>query len=247
LEGGRAADVVSARDGESDEEVDCGDGVDLAILDVRDRSPVDCEFIDRPGARSPVRGTSALIRARGTFGLQLPSGPRWFAMPRIARIPTGSTIDPKAGVVRLTMATRRRGRQRLNVSRGSFELRQPAGSRASTELELAGRRPECHRSSSPAARASGVLDAPSSRSILVDAKPRRNRGGSRRPAERVVVRGPHSVAATRGTKWLTEERCDGTLTTVLSGSVRVRDKGLKEDVVVRPGRPYLARARPRGG
>jgi hypothetical protein len=39
-----------------------------------------------------------------------------------------------------------------------------------------------------------------------------------------------------------EDRCDGTLTVVRDGSVRVRDFGKRRTVVVRAGNRYLARA-----
>ena len=54
--------------------------------------------------------------------------------------------------------------------------------------------------------------------------------------------GRHSAATVRGTIWLTEERCDGTLTRVTRGSVTVRDTTARRTVVVRAGRSYLARA-----
>ena len=54
---------------------------------------------------------------------------------------------------------------------------------------------------------------------------------------------PLLPAAVRGTRWLVEDRCDGTLTRVLEGSVVVRDLGRRRNVVVRAGRSYLARAR----
>ena len=46
----------------------------------------------------------------------------------------------------------------------------------------------------------------------------------------------------RGTIWLTQERCDGTLTYVRRGVVSVRDNRAKRTVTVRAGRSYLARA-----
>ena len=52
----------------------------------------------------------------------------------------------------------------------------------------------------------------------------------------------HSAATVRGTKWLTEERCDGTLTSVSRGSVSVRDTTARRTVIVRAGCSYLARA-----
>jgi hypothetical protein len=56
--------------------------------------------------------------------------------------------------------------------------------------------------------------------------------------------GRHSHATVRGTRWLTEDRCNGTLTRVTDGSVVVRDTVRRRSVVVRAGRSYLAR-RPR--
>jgi hypothetical protein len=55
--------------------------------------------------------------------------------------------------------------------------------------------------------------------------------------------GAHSIAIADGTRWLTVERCDGTLTRVDSGVVRVRDLGRHTTVSVRAGHRYLARAR----
>jgi hypothetical protein len=55
-------------------------------------------------------------------------------------------------------------------------------------------------------------------------------------------RGRYSAATVRGTIWLTEDRCDGTLTKVTRGRVAVRDFRRKRTVIVRAGKRYLARA-----
>ena len=47
----------------------------------------------------------------------------------------------------------------------------------------------------------------------------------------------------RGTRWLTEDRCDGTLTRVTQGSVVVGELRAKRKKVVRAGQSYLARRR----
>jgi hypothetical protein len=60
---------------------------------------------------------------------------------------------------------------------------------------------------------------------------------------RYAVRGDYSLAAATGTAWVTEDRCDGTLTRVASGTVQVRDFGRGRTVTVRAGQSYLARAR----
>jgi hypothetical protein len=49
----------------------------------------------------------------------------------------------------------------------------------------------------------------------------------------------------RGTRWLTEDRCDGTLTRVTNGAVVVRDYKRRRNVLVRAGHSYLAKARAR--
>jgi hypothetical protein len=52
--------------------------------------------------------------------------------------------------------------------------------------------------------------------------------------------GHNSVATVRGTRWLTEDRCDGTLTKVTQGAVTVHDRRAHRTVVVRAGHSYLA-------
>jgi hypothetical protein len=55
------------------------------------------------------------------------------------------------------------------------------------------------------------------------------------------VRREYSDGSSKGTEWITEDRCDGTLTTVISGTVRVRDFGRAKTVTVRARHTYLAR------
>jgi hypothetical protein len=45
----------------------------------------------------------------------------------------------------------------------------------------------------------------------------------------------------RGTRWLTEDWCAGTVTRVTQGAVSVRDLGQRRTVVVHRGQRYLAR------
>ena len=60
---------------------------------------------------------------------------------------------------------------------------------------------------------------------------------------RFRTRGRHSTATVRGTKWLTQDTCSGTLTVVSSGSVRVFDFGTHKTKVVKKGHRYLAHSR----
>ena len=55
--------------------------------------------------------------------------------------------------------------------------------------------------------------------------------------------GTYSSATVRGTVWLTQDECDGTLTRVRRGRVSVRDFMRKKTVTVKAGHSYLARAK----
>jgi Ca2+-binding RTX toxin-like protein len=231
LEGGRAPDLVEARDGNADQ-LNCGADGDLAIVD-RNDTVRDCKWIDRGGKRRLVVARSALARpVQGELGLRLPEGHRFFDLDNAVKIPIASTVDPEDGTVQLATARNSAGaRQQIVVSQGVFSVRQDAGKRPVTELRLAGRLRACTRSAE-ARRA--PTDAPLRR--LYTQVDKRKRG-------RYRVRGRYSVGAAFGTAWLTEDRCDGTLTRVDSGAVRVRDRTRDTTVTVRAGESYLARAR----
>ena len=55
--------------------------------------------------------------------------------------------------------------------------------------------------------------------------------------------GRRSTATVRGTQWLVEDRCDGTLTRVKRGRVDVRDIRLKKTIRLRAGKRFLYLAR----
>jgi hypothetical protein len=57
---------------------------------------------------------------------------------------------------------------------------------------------------------------------------------------RFRTKGRFSSATVRGTEWLTTDRCDGTLTTVKTGVVTVRDFTRNKTVKVKAGQSYLA-------
>jgi len=236
LQGGAAGDVVMARDGVADV-VECGDGNDLAIADRQDKVSK-CDTVDVPRGRRLIVGRYALVRPQGRFGLRLPQGPRYFTLRGTVKIPIGAEVDPRARVVRLATALNRTGaRQVASVSTGRFTVRQKRGRRPVTTLRLAGKLPDCPRSSTRRGKAKEAA-RPSARKLRVNVKNRRARTKTRRA--NYQVRGRYSIGGSYGTAWTTEDRCDGTLTTVLSGTVRVRDFGRGRTVTVRQGHRYLA-------
>ncbi|HEY4098286.1 MAG TPA: hypothetical protein VGM33_22370, partial [Baekduia sp.] len=57
------------------------------------------------------------------------------------------------------------------------------------------------------------------------------------------TRGQYSSATVRGTRWLVQDTCAGTLTRVSKGAVSVHDDVTRRTIVLRAGKKYLARPR----
>jgi Ca2+-binding RTX toxin-like protein len=225
LLGGRGADVLAARDGVGDD-VLCGPGADLAIVDRRDRLR-SCDFADR-GRRRPRFRTSALVRASGRRVLLSLRGPSAFvAVPGPVEVPLGTTLDARRRAVQVTTAQRPGGRvQRATLRGGRFSVLQRQGRRV-TELRLVG-------GDLATCRAHGANRRQVRRRL-------RARIDERSPGG-FEVQGQHSDGSAGGTTWVTEDRCDGTLTRVIDGTVRVRDRRRGRTIVLHVGEHYLARA-----
>ena len=144
-------------------------------------------------------------------------------------IPVGSLVDARDGSVRLSSATDGDGHTQTGVfSGGLFSIGQGRG--GMTDLYLRGGSfARCGRSLKAVAAATTRKRKPV-RSLWG-----RDRSGSFR------THGRDSVATVRGTNWLTQDRCDGTLTVVKSGAVSVRDRRTHRTVTVRAGGRHLAR------
>ena len=143
-----------------------------------------------------------------------------------ANLPLGSVINSTRGRVRV-VGKKRKKRQIGRFRAGIFRVRQSGKSEILVTLrgDL-----DCGRATA------------SSASPKAEASARRRRlwgsssGGSFR------TRGRHSSGAVRGTRWLTVDRCNGTLTLVREGIVQVHDYGTGERVLVRAGNSYFAKA-----
>ena len=57
------------------------------------------------------------------------------------------------------------------------------------------------------------------------------------------TRGQYSAATVRGTVWLVQDSCAGTLTQVKTGVVAVRDNVRKKTVLLKAGKSYTAKPR----
>jgi DNA-binding beta-propeller fold protein YncE len=176
---------------------------------------------------APVFGkTVNVVPAGGLVRIQPPHGHRFRPLFSLTQIKVGSTIDTTKGKVQLTSAKDRIGTpQTANFFAGRFKVLQPRKGKPITEVRLDGKL-DCAKVPKGSASASG------SRS--------RKLWGSGRGNFR--SEGRHGSATVRGTIWLTQDRCDGTLFRVSRGVVTVEDFGLHRKVKVHAGQRYLAAA-----
>jgi hypothetical protein len=178
----------------------------------------------------PVPGESvAGTPAAGTVEVRTPDG-KVVDIADAAEIPVGSVIDTTGGAIVLTIARADGGTESATFSGGVFEIRQNART-GYTDMYLRG-------GSFARCRTATRALASISRS---KPKPVRRLWGSD-DGGRFRTHGRNSVATVRGTRWLTEDRCNGTLTSVTKGKVAVFDFGRDKRITVKSGQSYLARA-----
>ena len=206
-----------------------------------------CDTSDGSKPPVPFKTVSATVVSGEVF-IKFPGGagaasasqaaPKGFTrLQGSAMIPVGATLDTKRGRVRLRSAADTRKRtQSGEFFDGVFKIgqvRKPRGKARKrpigliTDLTLGGGSfSRCRAEASASARSKRKV-----RRLWGDGK------GSFR------TKGRHAAATVRGTRWLVEDRCDGTLVRVRSGRVEVRDLRRARTVLVRAGRTYIARPR----
>jgi hypothetical protein len=165
----------------------------------------------------------------GTIRIKLKNG-KFRTLGPNESIPLGSTVDATKGKVKLTSAAGPGGKVQSGVFyQGAFVITQTRGARPVTQLALSGTLSCGKRSGRKPASTSARKK-----------KVRRLWGDGK---GRFRTKGRHGAATVRGTKWLTEDRCDGTLVRVKRGVVAVKDFAKKKTVIVKKGKSYLARSR----
>jgi streptogramin lyase len=189
-------------------------------------------------ALEPEHGEMIVAEPTGRVRFKRPGG-RWRPLAGFgAELPVGTALDTRRGKIRLTTAARNGKKQTGSFGGGVVQVRQPRRARGRVDLHLRGGSfASCGRAASRrrAGRAGRVASASRRRRV------RRLWGSD--DGGRFRTYGRHSHATVRGTRWLTEDRCDGTLTRVTEGSVVVRDLARHRRVVVRAGHSYLAHRR----
>jgi hypothetical protein len=191
-----------------------------------------------PAPPQPDPNSSIVVeRVTGTVLVRVPGSDTFVPVETLREIPEGSIVNATNGKVELTSSRGvNAGTQAAVFYGGVFKANYATDALASarrkrkvliTEAIVEGKIGPCPR-------------AKKSASTAARRKKRRLWGRGR---GRFRTRGRNSSATVRGTWWLVEDRCDGTLTRVREGSVYVRDYKRKKTVVVKKGKRYLARRR----
>jgi hypothetical protein len=161
---------------------------------------------------APVAGT-VLVRLKGTA--------TFVPVTSLSSVPIGSELDLTKGRIRLTSTAAGGAAQTAIFYRGRAVIGQTGGPAPVTTLTL-----------------SEPLVCPKRKSAT-KAPPTRSLWGSGKGNYRTS--GHYASASVRGTVWLTQDTCKGTLVRVRSGTVSVLDKVRHRTVTVRTGESYLAK------
>jgi uncharacterized delta-60 repeat protein len=200
------------------------------VIDVTAGAPVPQPLLGKQGVARPVSGT---VRFR------LPGKKKFRPMTDFTAIPNGTEIDARKGKVLLTVLHDASGRlDGARFSEGRFIFSQGKGAVPLTTLRLTnGTLSKCRKGKR--ARASV---------LAVAAKIPRSSGNRRlwgNGRGRFRTRGRYGAATVRGTKWLTDDRCDGTLVRVKRGKVAVKDlqRPRKAARIVKAGQELFVKKR----
>jgi hypothetical protein len=186
-------------------------------------------FVKLPGAR----------RARATV-----PGKGFVPLTGQLQVPVGSQLDTRKGRVNLVSAADTGGNktQASNFYDGIFQVKQALPKKKpkkavalTTDIILKGQLPRSQCAPLKGASAAAVDKKKGPKAKL--GKLWGNGKGKFRTT------GKYSSATVRGTIWLTQDECDGTLTKVTRGTVLVSDFKRKKTVTVKAGHSYLARAK----
>ena len=211
-----------------------GSDVTHRLIFARDQPSVAAAALPPP----QLAQTANLARIDGDVLIKRPGESGFERVTQATQIPVGSIVDTTTGRAQLTTAADARGRtQSGKFAAGLFRFKQQRS--ALVELDLVGGN----------FRACATRQSGRGRTAET-ARRKRRKQRNRRTVRKlwsdasgsVRTDGRKSATTVRGTVWLTADRCDGTLTRVVKGTVTVRDFARNRTVSVRSGQSYLASA-----
>jgi CSLREA domain-containing protein len=187
---------------------------------------------------SPVRGqaggqlpppeageTVNALPKSGKVRVKLPGTDKFVLLESGRQLPVGTIVDVREGHVTLLAAADRSGATvAAEFWAGLFRLGQTKSAAPTTILTLVAK-----------------LSCPKRGEASAAAKRKKKRKLWGDGSGKFRTDGEFSSATVRGTKWFVEDRCDSTLTKVVTGRVAVRDFVKKKTVIVRAGKKYVAK------
>jgi hypothetical protein len=187
----------------------------------------------------PVQGKDFLVAPiTGDVYVRQPKGKQSPALPRKPKnIRNRSRIDTSRGVIALVTALPKKRYQVAFFKDGRFDISQAEKGNGMVDLTLRGKT-GCGGEDDEGENDDRVLaSASASRKFKKNAPGRRLWASDKRG--RFRTHGRDSVATVRGTEWITEDTCEGTITTVVKGSVEVRNSHTGKTKVVKAGESHL--------
>ncbi len=182
----------------------------------------------------PVLGRSADVKTiSGTVTARLPGNHAFVPLSSSTQIPFGTVVDATRGSVSVTTAGPHGATQTVTLSEGEFVLTQSRNGMVAATLA-----------------GGDFLACPTARERAHVA-----RAASKHATGKHVVRklwaeghgnfttdGNYASASVRGTRWLTEDLCEGTLIHVATDRVAVVNRVNHRHIIVKAGHSYLAKA-----
>jgi hypothetical protein len=197
-----------------------------------------------PPASDPVLGTSVTLGGvKGAPLVRLPGSGDFVPLTATSTVPVGAVVDATHGTIELTSALDAAGAKTQTGTfwGGAFRVGQ---SRSDGAVELTLQGGDFGKCRATRGRSGKLVAAGGRHAATIRRLWGRDHKG------RFRSRGRHGSATVRGTRWLTEDRCDGTLFKVAEGAIDVRDGHTRKIVRVKRGGSYLAAAKaaekPRG-
>jgi hypothetical protein len=182
--------------------------------------------VPEPQLPPPTPGETAnVFKAKGKVRIKLPGSSKYIDLESAQQVPVGTSFDTSKGRVTLIAAANNLGKtQKAWFYQGVFKFSQSHGKKPRTTLTMTGKL-QC----GGGGKANAAAKKKRKRRLWGDGK------------GRFTTKGRHSAATVVGTKWLVEDRCNGTLTRVVRGKVRVRDFKRHKTIIVKAGHSYFAK------
>lgn len=196
-----------------------------------------------PATTPDLGKTVNLEAAAGTVRVKLPGTDRYVDLSDASTLPVGTIVDTNDGSVTLTSGLPGGATQTGTFGGGKFSVAQPASDKGMTDIVLRG---GWFQSCVPAGATAdtGKVTARAASAASRKRKPVRSlwskdRGGKFR------THGKTSITTVRGTSWVTEDRCEGTVVRVTDGAVDVKARRSGKVSRVKAGQQLLVKRLPR--